>query len=213
MSDNSQKMKMGKYISIAICSIIFFIAIWVISECIWDKDGGWVPWVFIILNVATLIFFIPTTLSIFGYSLRGLIKSLRIKQEKGLWKILTLVFRIAMLLFAVLILILCIVWSIFAIKDGIIGHNNLRNIPSCSWSDRAGWGSLLVVSGLHKLPDVYYTIIGVNSNAFGILVTSFVFILIWSAAGIVFEILKRFLGGYRPKKEKLDKPKQPETQN
>ena len=212
MKQKPKKVKMGKYISISITALIVFITTWALSEVIWDKSQTWVKYAFIALAFVMLIYFTSIAIGVFSYSLKAAIKLFKnFKHEKGLWKILTLVFRIAMLLFGIVIAVLWLVWTILMIKDGLVGTYNMKQL-GFSWTDRMSFVSMAYLSGLHDVTgvaaDVVYNLYDLNKNAFGILVTSFVFILIWAAAGIAFEILKRIFGGYRPKKKEDDEEKE-----
>lgn len=193
-----RKMKLAKYISTAITTLIVFIAMWSIAEATYDKflmgDDG-IKWLFVVIGIIAFIYVLSLSIGVLSYSIKLTIRMFKeFKQEKGLWKILTLVFRLGMLLFASLIAILGLVWLIFMIKDGFVGTGGTKDME---FANRFSWISLLYISGNHGLEYAP----SVNSNCFGIFVTIFVFILIWSAAGIAFEILKKILGGYKPKKE------------
>ncbi len=191
-----RKMKLAKYISTAITTLIVFIAMWSIAEATYDKlmDDDGIKWLFVAIGIIAFIYVLSLSIGVLSYSIKLTIRMFKeFKQEKGLWKILTLVFRLGMLLFASLIAILGLVWLIFMIKDGFVGTVWTKDME---FANRFSLISLIYISGDHGLG---YGIL--NSNCFGIFVTIFVFILIWSAAGIAFEILKKILGGYKPKKE------------
>ncbi len=201
MAKDERKMKMGKYISIAVSTLLWFVAAWIIISIFRDKSGDWVAYAVAAIGIVMLVVFTITTFNVLGFSLGGFFKSLKtIKQEKGLWKILTIVFRIAMLVFAVLIVIFWLVWFIYMLKDGFGKSIDIEGKPNKI--QQFGLVSMLYINGPDGASEkAAMAILGLAKSAYPLYVTSFVFVLIWAAAGITFEILKKFLGGYRGKKE------------
>lgn len=172
MRQEQRKVKIGKYISIAIGTVFWFVLAWIIIGV--TKENHYLPAA--IMGVLMLIVFTSLTFGVLSYSTKAFIKAMKtFKQEKGLWKILTIVFRIAMFVFALLITAFWLVWFIYMLKNAMLGDfdNWVENCANYS---------------------IYYI------QSYPLYVASFVFILIWSAAGIVFEILKKITGGYKDKK-------------
>ncbi|MBD5423268.1 MAG: hypothetical protein HDR43_02120 [Mycoplasma sp.] len=189
MSRGKIKMRLGSYIAIAITTLIFFIAAWILGGSIPSDNSNNIVW-----GIVSALIFVVLILQLISISIRMLISSIRklisFRKEKGLWKILTLCFGIGLTLFAALIILFAIVWIIFVINNGLT-QNNGEGFNG--WCDNQVNTLKVFIMG-NKSATL--------SNApFGLFVTTFIFILIWSCAGIVYEILKKILGGNRRKEE------------
>ncbi len=193
MSEQKIKMRLGSYIAIAVTTLIFFIAAWIIGDINFDNSST--------AGIVSAIVLVVLIVQLISISIKMLVSSIKrlvsFRKENGLWKILTLCFGIGLTLFASLIIIFVIIWIIYVIKDGLTG-GLFKNILENGW-DRwclSNYSALKAyVSGNNLSPIA-------SSTPFGLFVTSFVFILFWCAAGITYEILKKFLGGNRPKKDR-----------
>lgn len=191
-----KKMQLGKYISTAVLSVFFFVLVWILNTIAKNSEkfgkllefcGG----------VISLIAFTLITLSVLVFSTKQFIFAFKFKEEKGLWKVLNFIFKIGMFIFAILIVIFWLVWFIYMLKDGlgikkIMGVNNI-------WEDTSKIDQFSSMSMFHisNCFENAHKISGFSIVPFRLYITSFVFLLVWSAAGIVYEIIKKLLGGNR----------------
>lgn len=198
-------MKLAKYISILSTTILFFVLNWILVGSVSITDvaqNEHKKYIWVTAGIIALIAFTCVTFSILSYSLVIFLKSFKDwKSEKGLWKILNVIFKIAMFVFAILITIFWLVWFIGMLKDGFKNVNVLgesmweSKIDQFAIISKAYIGGGNVLEGIENLDKLGLHFL---TSSFGLYVTSFVFIIIWGVAGIVFEVLKKVLGGNRP---------------
>lgn len=190
-------MKLSKYIVPFIGSMIAFIATWIVYALIKPETGkelGFLDYVgAILMTVVMIITMVSLSIKLLWSSIRTL---LSFRKQQHIWKILTLGFGIGLTLFAGLVVIFNLVWIIFAITKGFA-----NGFPFSSGENEGPtWFTgiyVWFVDAVGKAGNGAYA-----GAAFGLFVTSFVFTLIWSAAGITFEILKKVLGGNMERKNK-----------
>lgn len=197
-------MKLGKYISLAISTLVVFMIGWITFNVFeWPNEIPYIKGIVSALILIILIIYLIST--IIPMVIKSIKTIFKFNKEQGLWKILTLAFGIGMTVFAGLIAILSFVWIIFVLKDGLAntkfgggqgnGFDNwVQNNLIVGKYYVAGDTSLLGGSAL-------LSFLGFSSAPFGLLTTSFVFIELWCIAGIVFEVLKKVLGGNKNKNQ------------
>lgn len=178
------KMKLGKYISVLISTLIIYFVTFMIfaignANLTIDKKG-WASFVGLII---LCFFFISSMLGIAWYSIKILF---RFYKEKSLWKILTLCFGVGMILFSFVILGFGIQWIIDAIQSIF---KSLTFNKGISLNYEQIWNSFCILTNSAQS----------NSISFGSYITVFICMVLWSAAGIAYEIIKKLLGGNKRK--------------
>lgn len=195
-----KKMQLGKYISTAVLSVFFFTLVWVLNT-IADNSEKFGKWLAFGGGIISLIAFTSITLSVLVFSTKQFISAFKFKEEKGLWKVLNFIFKIGMFIFAVLIVIFWLVWFIYMLKDGF-GNKKIMGVNIWEGTSKIDQFASISMFHISNYFEDVYKILGFSTAPFGLYVTSFVFLLIWSAAGLAYEIIKKLLGGNRAAKEK-----------
>lgn len=104
-------------------------------------------------------------------------------KQRGMWKVLGFCFGIGMCVFTVIIFGLVVTWMIKLVESGLF---NLRLDPSNPSGIFTGKWQLFLESTKDDIS---------NTAAFRCYIIIFALILIWSIAGVVFEVLKNIFGG------------------
>ena len=193
------RMKLTKYISVLVTILLVFSAVWIIfcvantkvyktvnNENVLDvpADIGWTSFISLIV---LCFFFISSILGITWYSIKIMF---RFYKEKSLWKILTLCFGVGMILFSFVIAGFGIKW----IVDAITAVFNLGFFKSI-FSNGFSLNYNQIWTSFYQLTNNTAS----NAISFGSYITVFVCMVLWSIAGIVYEVIKKLLGGNKRK--------------
>lgn len=185
------RMKLGKYISVVVTTLLIYFIVWIIfgvanSQIASSPDmtaGAGIGWTSFISLIILCFFFISSILGIAWYSIKIMF---RFYKEKSLWKILTLCFGVGMILFSFVIAGFGIQWITDAIPS-IFKSITFNGGISLNYDQI--WNSFCRLTNTAQS----------NSISFSSYITVFVCIVLWSAAGIAYEIIKKLLGGNRRK--------------
>lgn len=189
---NTQKMKIFRYVVIALKIFLIIVPCIIGLSIVHDnlsQNLSSIPNMVISSIVSFALF--TTGISVLSYSITGMIKGFKFSKEKNVWKILTFTFRLAMFLLGLLIVALIALWLYFMLNNAIfsqIGKDDSNYIKSI------GDFGLLYILGIESIDSLAT---GFDAFPQKILYTSLFFIIVWSLAGVVFEILKRTLRGYK----------------
>lgn len=180
------KMRLGKYVSVLITTLLVYFAAWIIfgvanSQITTQDVSAGIGWTSFISLIVLCCFFVSSILGITWYSIKIMF---RFYKEKSLWKILTLCFGVGMILFSFVIIGFGIQWVVEAIPS-IFRAFRFNHGFSLDYNQI--WQSFI------RLTNSAQT----NSIHFASYITIFVFIVLWSFAGIAYEIIKKLLGGNR----------------
>lgn len=181
-------MKLAKYISVAVTTLVLFVVSWILTGLDRQISSFTVYFWGVLFGSLLLVNSIGLASICAVMLINSIKKSLSFRKENGLWKILTLAFGIGMTVLAGLIAIFSLVFIIYALKDGVFGS-------SFSFETEDGldeWAFRNLIAGLSFIKGDE---IAQSMTFCSLYVTSFVFILLWCAAGITFEVLKKVLGG------------------
>lgn len=182
-----RRMKLASYITISITTIVFFTLAWILASFS-ENSTTW--------GIVISIVFIVLIFQLISISIKMVISSIKrlisFKQEKGLWKTLTLIFGICLVVFSSLISIMSLIWIIEVIKNVLFHFSG------------DGFDSWII--NVIYYAKIYICSPGVWASQYDLFVSMlfisiFIFILIWSAGGVAYEILKKILGGNRIKKQ------------
>lgn len=200
-------MKLGKYISSIIGAILVFVIGWIIMGVMGGSPTDYAQWKGVISAVILFIFviyFISVSIKMLTISIKRL---LMFKDDKGIWKLLTLAFGIGMIVLAGLVAIFGLVWLIYALKDGITKTSFGLTDGFDGWciSNYTAANSFILGKGWAQ----FFT----NDAPFGLFVTSFVFILIWAGAGITYEVIKKMLSQNPKYNNSSEEPKNDSINN
>lgn len=190
------RMKLTKYISVLVTTLLVFSAVWIIfsvanSKVYYINNVPQVPadigWTSFISLIVLCFFFISSILGIAWYSIKIMF---RFYKEKSLWKILTLCFGVGMILFSFVIAGFGIKWIVDAITT-VFNPGFFKSIFSNGFSlDYSQiWTSFCQLTNNTMS----------NTISFSSYITVFVCMVLWSIAGIVYEIIKKLLGGNKRK--------------
>ena len=97
------RMRLGKYISVLVTTLLVFSAVWIIFGVANSKIVPGIPveagigWTSLVSLIILCFFFVSSILGIAWYSIKIMF---RFYKEKSLWKILTLCFGVGMILFS-----------------------------------------------------------------------------------------------------------------
>lgn len=185
-----RKMKLASYLTIALTTIFLFSLAWILTSLSNSFSTIW--------GIVMAFVFVVLIIQLFSISIKMTVSSIKrltsFKQEKSLWKMLTLIFGICLVVFAIIISILSLIWIIYVVKDALIHFDNGFD----AWINNVIYYAQLYIGGSVKVS------VGGNELVlaqYGLFVSIFVLILIWSAGGIAYEILKKILGGNRVKQQ------------
>ena len=187
------RMKLTKYISVLVTTLLVFFVVWIIfcvaNTKVYNNDNKLdvpadIGWTSFISLIVLCFFFISSILGITWYSIKIMFRFYR---EKSLWKILTLVFGIGMILFSFVIAGFGIKWIVEAISNVVSFFKSINFNGGVSFDYAQIWRSFCT------LTNTAYT----NSISFGSYITVFSCMVLWSAVGIAYEIIKKLLGGNR----------------
>ena len=185
------RMDVTKYISVLVTTLLVFSAVWIIFCVANTKVVPHVPadigWTSLISLIVLCFFFIYSILGITWYSIKIMF---RFYKEKSLWKILTLCFGVGMILFSFVIAGFGIKWIIDAIT-AVFNPGFFKSIFSNGFSLDYNqiWTSFYQLTNNTES----------NAISFGSYITVFVCMVLWSIAGIVYEVIKKLLGGNKRK--------------
>ncbi len=187
-----KRMKLKKYVTTLLSTLFVYFGVWIAYAVANPyKSGGIdVPTSSAVTALVCLIilciFFISSILGTAWYSIKIMF---RFYKEKSLWKILTLCFGIGMICFSFIIIGFGIQWLVDAFSNifnslnfsssGILDNNNI-------------WNSFIQMTNRANSSTI----------SFGSYITIFVCMVLWSTAGIAYEVIKKLLGGNRVKKSK-----------
>lgn len=174
-------MKLGKYISILISTIILFSLSWILTSIIGNEFATWKGFVFGIIMIIISIYSVSIVISIIVNSVKILT---RFKKDQAIWKLLTIIFGIGMILFSILITSFAFIWIVYVFKNGIFHF-------------KGGWTKNVFEAGKSFILGIENKL---NTMPFNLFVTQFVLILIWSGAGIAYEVVKKIFGGSKNSK-------------
>ena len=180
------RMKLTKYISVLVTTLLVFFVVWIIF-CVANTkvyktvnnvnvldvpaDIGWTSFISLIV---LCFFFISSILGITWYSIKIMF---RFYKEKSLWKILTLCFGVGMILFS----------SITTVFNPGFFKSIFSNGFSLNYNQ--------IWTSFYQLTNNTAS----NAISFGSYITVFVCMVLWSIAGIVYEVIKKLLGGNKRK--------------
>ena len=192
------RMKLTKYISVLVTTLLVFFVVWIIF-CVANTkvyktvnnanvldvpaDIGWTSFISLIV---LCFFFISSILGITWYSIKIMF---RFYKEKSLWKILTLCFGVGMILFSFVIAGFGIRWIIGAITKGVDFFKTINFNGGISFNYNKIWNYFCELTNNTNF----------NTIEFGSYITVFVCMVLWSIAGIVYEVIKKLLGGNKRK--------------
>lgn len=193
------RMKLTKYISVLVTTLLVFFVVWIIF-CVANTkvyktvnnvnvldvpaDIGWTSFISLIV---LCFFFISSILGITWYSIKIMF---RFYKEKSLWKILTLCFGVGMILFSFVIAGFGIKWIVDAITT-VFNPGFFKSIFSNGFSLDYNQ----IWTSFYQLTNNTAS----NAISFGSYITVFVCMVLWSIAGIVYEVVKKLLGGNKRK--------------
>lgn len=184
------RMKLTKYISVLVTTLLVFSAVWIFFSVANSKIGGPnmpvgadMGWTSFISLIILCFFFISSILGIAWYSIKIMF---RFYKEKSLWKILTLCFGIGMILFSFVIAGFGIKWIVDAIPAVF---NSIKFNRGISLNYNQIWISFCQLTNNTMS----------NTISFSSYITVFICMVLWSVAGIVYEIIKKLLGGNKRK--------------
>ena len=189
------RMKLTKYISVLVTTLLIFSAVWIIfcvaNTKVYDiKNEPNVPadigWTSLISLIVLCFFFVSSILGIAWYSIKIMF---RFYKEKSLWKILTLCFGVGMILFSFVIAGFGIRWIIGAITKGVDFFKTINFNGGISFNYNKIWNYFCELTNNTNF----------NTIEFGSYITVFVCMVLWSIAGIVYEVIKKLLGGNKRK--------------
>ena len=192
------RMKLTKYISVLVTILLVFSAVWIIfcvantkvyktvnNENVLDVPAD-IGWTSLISLIVLCFFFVSSILGIAWYSIKIMF---RFYKEKSLWKILTLCFGVGMILFSFVIAGFGIRWIIGAITKGVDFFKTINFNGGISFDYNKIWKYFCELTNNTSS----------NTMEFGSYITVFVCMVLWSVAGIVYEIIKKLLGGNKRK--------------
>lgn len=182
-------MKLGKYVSVLATTLIIYFTAWIIFGVANGNIaanpntsvGAGIGWTSFVSLIILCCFFISSILGITWYSIKIMF---RFYKEKSLWKILTLCFGVGMILFSFVILGFGIQWIVDAIPS-IFKSLSFNGGISLNYDQI--WNSFCRLTNSAQS----------NSISFGSYITVFICTVLWSIAGIAYEIIKKLLGGNR----------------
>lgn len=184
------RMKLTKYISVLVTTLLVFSAVWIFFSVANSKIGGPnmpvgadMGWTSFISLIILCFFFISSILGIAWYSIKIMF---RFYKEKSLWKILTLCFGVGMILFSFVIAGFGIKWIVDAIPAVF---NSIKFNRGISLNYNQIWISFCQLTNNTMS----------NTISFSSYITVFVCMVLWSIAGIVYEVIKKLLGGNKRK--------------
>ena len=189
------RMKLTKYISVLVTTLLIFSAVWIIFSVsntkVYDDNkqlnvGADIGWTSLIILIILCFFFVSSILGIAWYSIKIMF---RFYKEKSLWKILTLCFGVAMILFSFVIAGFGIKWIVGAITKGVDFFKTINFNGGVSFDYNKIWKYFCELTNNTTS----------NTIEFGSYITVFVCMVLWSTAGIVYEIIKKLLGGNKRK--------------
>ena len=189
------RMKLTKYISVLVTTLLVFFVVWIIfcvaNTKVYDiKNELNVPadigWTSLISLIVLCFFFVSSILGITWYSIKIMF---RFYKEKSLWKILTLCFGVGMILFSFVIAGFGIRWIIGAITKGVDFFKTINFNGGISFNYNKIWNYFCELTNNTNF----------NTIEFGSYITVFVCMVLWSIAGIVYEVIKKLLGGNKRK--------------
>ena len=184
------RMKLTKYISVLVTTLLVFSAVWIIFCVANTKVVPHVPadigWTSLISLIVLCFFFVSSILGIAWYSIKIMF---RFYKEKSLWKILTLCFGVGMILFSFVIAGFGIRWIIGAITRGVDFFKTINFNGGVSFDYNKIWNYFCELTNNTNF----------NTIEFGSYITVFVCMVLSSIAGIVYEVIKKLLGGNKRK--------------